>query len=76
MLSSAINFLLTVFIGNKEGEACGMKVTAHSTAKDVVEFVSTTKALPQKNYALYLVVGDSESGKCLWSHALVKSMAI
>ena len=40
-----------------------MKATVTTTAAEVVEFVATTKNLPQRNYALFLVFGDAESGK-------------
>ena len=42
-----------------------MKVTVTTTAAEVVEFVTTTKSLPQRNYALFLVLGDAESGNQL-----------
>ena len=40
-----------------------MKINAQTSAAEVVEFVTTTKNLPKRNYALFLVLGDAESGK-------------
>ena len=38
------------------------QVTLTTTAAEVVEFVSTTRNLPPKNYCVHLVLGDAESG--------------
>ena len=65
MLNSATSFLVSIYINNKEGGTCSMKVTVTTTAAEVVEFVTTTKSLPQRNYALFLVLGDAESGNQL-----------
>ena len=65
MLNSATSFLVSIYINNKEGGTCSMKVTVTTTAAEVVEFVTTTKTLPQRNYALFLVLGDAESGNQL-----------
>lgn len=41
------------------------QITATTTVRDVVVKVVTEKALPPSNYALYLVLGDSESQRVL-----------
>ena len=63
MLNTATSFIISIYVTNKEGGACTMKATVTTTAAEVVEFVATTKNLPQRNYALFLVFGDAESGK-------------
>ena len=65
MLNSATSFLISIYINNKEGGTCSMKVTVTTSASEVVEFVTTTKSLPPRNYALFLVLGDAESGNQL-----------
>lgn len=63
MMSSSTSFLVSIYITNKEGGSCTMKIDAQTTAAQVVEFVTTTKSMPPRNYALFLVLGDAESGK-------------
>ena len=63
----ATSFLVTIYINTKEGESCGMKVTITTTAAEVVEFVTTTKNLPPKNYVLCQVLGDGEAERPLHS---------
>lgn len=41
------------------------QITGTTTVGEVVERVATQKALPPNNYALYLVLGDSESQRVL-----------
>ena len=41
------------------------QITGVSTVAEVVEDVATHKRLPPNNYALYLVLGDSESHRVL-----------
>ena len=41
------------------------QITGTTTVAEVVEDVATRKALPKANYALYLVLGDSESHRVL-----------
>ena len=41
------------------------QITATTLVAEVVEQVVTTKAMPPNNYALYLVLGDSESHRVL-----------
>ena len=47
------------------------QITATTTVGEVVEKVATQKALPPANYALYLVLGDSESHRVLCFKELV-----
>ena len=63
LMSSSTSFLISIYVTNKEGGACSMKINAQTSAAEVVEFVTTTKNLPKRNYALFLVLGDAESGK-------------
>ena len=42
-----------------------LQITGQTTVAEVVEDVATRKALPKDNYALYLVLGDSESHRVL-----------
>uniref|UniRef100_A0A1X7TTF8 Uncharacterized protein n=2 Tax=Amphimedon queenslandica TaxID=400682 RepID=A0A1X7TTF8_AMPQE len=71
LMSSSTSFLISIYVTNKEGGACSMKINAQTTAAEVVEFVTTTKCLPKRNYALFLVLGDAESERPLHSLELV-----
>jgi hypothetical protein len=74
LLNTATSFIISIYITNKEGGACTMKITMTTTAAEVVEFVTTTKSLAPRNYALFLVLGDAESERPL--HSLEAVLAV
>eukprot|EP00731_Ephydatia_muelleri_P030729 Em0022g243a len=64
-ISSTTDFLTTVYLLNKEGSTYSTKINAGRTVGDVLNETATNCGLPPMNYALYLVLGDSESHRVL-----------